>query len=335
MLWSIRLYAQTGAVTNHVLELDGTDSFVELPADAFTNLDEVTVEGWVKWANFLSSSRFFDFTFADYEVNIQNRFETSMLRMESFRGDDLTSITAPDFLPAYRWIHIAVTAGAKGFSLYVNGILVGTNDPPDEFSSTGLEKRNYLGRSNFKARYTADADFHGQMTEVRVWKGVRTAAEIRENMFKRLTGNEEGLAGLWSFSDGTARDASPSAHHGKLFGTAKISEATLPAPDTLVPWSRLMIPVTDNLGAGARGVTIRAEVKGTEVGRVNEVRSFTALTVWTAQSAVDLVATGSNDLGGWRFAVPIDHYAVRTNAWMLGPAIHLAGHATALSPPKT
>ena len=313
-----------------VLDLDGKDSYVELPAGAFTNLYEVTVEGWVKWAKFLSSSRFFDFTLAGYEINIQNRFDTSTLRMESFRGDDLASIAVSDFLPADRWTHIAVTAGNKGFSLYVDGILVGTEETPSQFSSTGLEKRNYLGRSNFKARYTDDADFHGQMTEVRVWKGVRTAAEIRENMFRRFTGNEEGLAGLWSFSDGTARDASPGAHHGKLVGTAKISGAMLPTPDTLVPWSRLMIPVTDNLGADARGVTTRAEVKGTEVGRAYGERGLVALTVWTAQSAVDLVATGSNDLGGWRFAVPIDHYAIRTNAWMLGPAIHLGGRATAL-----
>ena len=45
---------------------------------------------------------------------------------------------------------------------------------------------------------------------------------------------------------------------------------------------------------------------------------------------MDLVASGSNDLGGWRFAVPIDRFPLRTNAWKLGPAIHLAGQATAL-----
>ena len=32
--------------------------------------------------------------------------------------------------------------------------------------------------------------------------------EIRGNMFKRLTGREPGLLGLWNFADGTARDAS-------------------------------------------------------------------------------------------------------------------------------
>ena len=72
---------------NRVLELDGTNSFVELPADAFTHLHEVTVEGWVKWESFGPMSRFFDFTLGGYELNIQNRDAGPALHIESIRGD--------------------------------------------------------------------------------------------------------------------------------------------------------------------------------------------------------------------------------------------------------
>ena len=44
-----------------VLELDGTNSFVELPPNIFNDLTEATVEGWVKWDDFGAFSRFFDF----------------------------------------------------------------------------------------------------------------------------------------------------------------------------------------------------------------------------------------------------------------------------------
>src|SRR5262249_49028809 len=44
-----------------VLELDGTNSFVELPANIFTNLADATVEGWVSWKSLRQYSRFFDF----------------------------------------------------------------------------------------------------------------------------------------------------------------------------------------------------------------------------------------------------------------------------------
>ena len=36
------------AVTNRVLELDGTNSYVELPPNIFNDLTEATVEGWVE-----------------------------------------------------------------------------------------------------------------------------------------------------------------------------------------------------------------------------------------------------------------------------------------------
>src|SRR5579863_9223905 len=159
-----------GGVTNHVLQLDGTNSYVELPADAFTNLDEVTVEGWVKWDSLGANCRFFDLRFAGYSLNVQSRFDTSTLHVESFRGDELRTKQVPNFIPVGHWLHVAVSAGSKGFNVFVNGLYMGSNAAPFQFSATGVEQRNYFGRSNFKQAYR-DADLHGQLAEVRVWKG--------------------------------------------------------------------------------------------------------------------------------------------------------------------
>src|SRR6185436_17716165 len=46
---------------NRVLQLDGKDSYVQLPSDVFNELTEATVEGWVKWVRFGTWTRFFDF----------------------------------------------------------------------------------------------------------------------------------------------------------------------------------------------------------------------------------------------------------------------------------
>ena len=40
-------YAQPAP--NRVLELDGNGSYVELPPNIFKDLEQVTVEGWVRW----------------------------------------------------------------------------------------------------------------------------------------------------------------------------------------------------------------------------------------------------------------------------------------------
>jgi PAS domain S-box-containing protein len=324
------LFAQPASPPNRVLQLDGTNSFVELPAGAFTNLDEVTVEGWVKWESFGSMSRFFDFTLAGYSLNVMNRMKGPFLFSESFRGDDQTTVALPGFLSLGRWTHVAAAVGKDGLKVFVDGVLVATNAMAGQFPSAGAEKRNYLGRSNFRVLYTDDADFHGQMDEVRVWKGVRTEAQIRENLFKNLTGQEEGLAGLWNFEDGTAKDVSPGAHHGKLAGQAKVVEATLPSATALAPWSRLLVQVTDAAGVPIQNVTVCAETNGIEIARaLSGAQGLTPLTVWTMAPAVDLVATGTNDFGGWQTNVPITPYALRTNVWKLGPAIHLAGRAVA------
>src|SRR5205823_5610979 len=64
ILFSFVLSLFTGrafTAENRVLELDGNGSYVELPSDIFNDLEEATVEGWVKWDDFGPFSRFFDF----------------------------------------------------------------------------------------------------------------------------------------------------------------------------------------------------------------------------------------------------------------------------------
>jgi len=317
------------AATNHVLELDGKGSYVELPATAFTNLDEVTVEGWIKWESFGSCSRFFDFWLGGRWLDVQNRSAAPDLFLEQTFGNAVAHTDRLGSLASGRWTHIAVTATRTRLELFMDGAILATNLGRFEYDTSAVEKRNFLGRSNWTN--SANPDFHGQLGEVRVWKGVRTEPQIRQNMFKRLTGKEEGLAGLWNFEDGSAKDASPAAHHGKLMGQAKVVEATLPSATTLVPWTRLLLQFTDATGAPLQNVSLRAQVNGVEVaGATSASEGLAPLTVWTSAPALDLAASGPNDLGGWQLAVPIAPYVERTIQWKLRPAIHLAGRATAL-----
>ena len=276
-------------------------------------------------------SRFFDFTLAGFEFNVMNRNTNPDLFLEMFRHNEHTSLRVPAMLSAGGWTHVAASAGNEGWKLFVNGMLVGTNATTEPWPTTGLGTNNYLGRSNYKAVYTSDADFNGQMAEVSVWRGVRTEAQVRQDMFQELTGKEPGLVGLWNFKDGTANDASGGGHHGKLMGQARVVEAQLPSASAMVPWSRLVLQVTNAAGAALPNVDIRAQVNGVEVGHTTgDSAGMAPLTVWTRAGAVDVAASGSNDLGGWRLAVPITPYAERTEPWKLGPAIHLAGRALAL-----
>ena len=112
---------------NRVLELDGSNSFVELPDDAFTNLTTATIEGWVRWDAFGSSSRFFDFTVGSQTFDVQNRERSSDLWLERDRVDGSDFVQLPDVLSIGRWTHVAAVVGPETLKLYLDGVPVSTN----------------------------------------------------------------------------------------------------------------------------------------------------------------------------------------------------------------
>jgi len=62
----------------------------------------------------------------------------------------------------------------------------------------------------------------GFMDEARVWTKARTADEIYQNRYCRLTGTEPNLAGYWNFDDGTANDVTGHGHNGTFAGAAQV-----------------------------------------------------------------------------------------------------------------
>jgi signal transduction histidine kinase/DNA-binding response OmpR family regulator/ligand-binding sensor domain-containing protein len=230
---SATLAGTVGSSTNHVLELDGTNSFAELPPDCFTNLTEATVEGWFNWRAFRNMSRCFDFGDLWHSVNVQNRRHDPDLYFEVVpTEDEVHALVAPGILRSNEWVHVAAVSGSVGMRFYLNGVLVASTNYAGSFAAVKSGKHNYFGRSNWHGTEgNADEDFAGQMDEIRIWSEARSAAQIRDNMLRRFTGSEPGLVGLWNFEsveNGIVRDLSSSRHDARLVGNARIVESPLP-----------------------------------------------------------------------------------------------------------
>ena len=73
VLAALNVSAQTTAVTNRALKLDGQGSYVELPPDIFHDLTQATVEAWVKWKEFAWYSRVFEFGAGYQSVSVFNQ----------------------------------------------------------------------------------------------------------------------------------------------------------------------------------------------------------------------------------------------------------------------
>ena len=259
------------AASNHVLDLDGTNSWVELPPDLFTN-QLVTVEGWVKWRAFGSYSRFFQLASAAQHLTIMNTSSNSTLRVERYNSppfDDLRVAEVLDALRLGEWVHLALIASTNGSRLYLNGVLTVTAEVRNSFRPDPLPPlKNLLGRSLVKdsSNVSGDADLNGQMDEVRLWAGERTEAQIRDNRFRPLTGAEPGLLGLWNFenvSNGAVKDASPGGHDGRLMGNARVIAEPLPAPQRVLELdgTNSYVELPPHLLDGLKEATIEGWVK--------------------------------------------------------------------------
>ncbi len=225
------LHAQA-PVTNRVLELDGMNSYLELPPNIFNNLDEATIEAWVKWERLGGPgwNRVFNYGSAGHDLSIGTKDSDTLWFVFVDANHGFQEVAVHGVLKLNEWIHVAAVSGKGGMRVYVNGRLAGQNPNPGSFSALKTGELNRLGKS--VTENDADPPFQGQLDEVRIWKMARTEEEIRQGMSRMLTGGEPGLAGLWNFDDpaNPGRDASPAGHHGKLMGKARLLPASYPGP---------------------------------------------------------------------------------------------------------
>jgi len=239
ILLVVLLTGSNALAQNQALKLDGNGSCVELPPNIFKDLTQCTVEVWVKWEGLPSYSRVFEFGAPWQSMSLFNQASKPDLRFNFYpqnAKNDMGlryNVLVPALIRTNEWIHLAAVSGPGGMLLYANGRLVGQHTNTACFADLRAVQENYIGHG--LSGNQGDRDFCGEIDEVRVWNHRRTVAQIRDNMFKRLSGREEGLVNLWNFDDGTANDATPAAAHGRFKGNAKAVPCDLGLVAELAP----------------------------------------------------------------------------------------------------
>ncbi len=302
--------AVSAGLTNRVLQLDGTNSYVELPPDLFTNLEEATIEAWVRWDRMADNAHVWDFGGEGHHTYLRPGEGPLLL----FRIDDHRytkyRMEVGGIPLLHEWGHVAAVTGKDGGKLYFNGTLVATNDYTGSLSELG-RTNNFLGRADA----TATNAFRGELDEVRIWRGTRSGEQIRQDMSQTLTGKEPGLVGYWNFDDGTARDGSGGRHHGRLVGEAKIVEAERPHAGIVTPVTAVALAgrVSDPQGRLLAGALVGCYQEGRLVAEAStELSGHYRLFLAPNPRAYEL-RVSKDDLGSARtnvlFLVP------STNSW--------------------
>ena len=118
-----------------------------------------------------------------------------------------------------KWEHVSWTYESNLVTVYVNGESLGTTFSLGPLANGAILYWNIIGKS-------PSHSLHGEIDEVRIWNDVRTLTEIKDNMFKELNGNENGLIAYYKMTEGsgtTVTDNSSNSNNGIISGASWVT----------------------------------------------------------------------------------------------------------------
>ncbi|KAB2925396.1 MAG: T9SS type A sorting domain-containing protein, partial [Bacteroidetes bacterium] len=181
--------------SGHAFQYDGNGYSSSNSSFAIPNA--FTYEVWVKPASIGSQMVVLDHG-EDYlwiALDATGKFFGRVYDNNAASDIDITGTTTA---VAGQWYHVVLT-GAEGSpaKLYVNGVLEATSSGNIGALMTGMQWF-YPATDYFENYY-----YSGDIDEIRIWGDVRTQSEIRENMFKTLSGIPADLLHYWQFNEGS------------------------------------------------------------------------------------------------------------------------------------
>ena len=212
--------------SNNALSLDGTNDYVAITDN--DNLDfgtgSFSVEAWVNddpdsvnGYNNVVSKKEGGGTNVGWTLRINNQDKPVFFLADGTNAIYVQSNTA---ITEGTWYHLAgvIDRSTNEAKLYVNGELKGT----ESIASLGsLDTNIDLRIGQWNNTNSANAFWHGQIDDVRLWNEARSQAEIQANLNETLTGTETGLVGNWNFDQDsnfstTITDVTGNGHNGTL-----------------------------------------------------------------------------------------------------------------------
>lgn len=202
------------AQSNYAVSLDGVNDYVSLPGSiAVSQLNNFTVEAWVKWNGTGNGCIYSETQVGDNApmFSIIPRSGDGGGIELTFRDNAYTGLLlqpAVGVVASNRWVHLAVVrTSATTMRIYVNGQL--TDDAsftaPAAWTPTAVN-------AGVRVRVASTDFFNGQIEDLRIWTVARTQAQIKEGMFaKNLPDNSTGLQARYRFNEGSGTNAASSS----------------------------------------------------------------------------------------------------------------------------
>jgi len=130
---------------------------------------------WVYWKGGNAWQRIWDFGNGTNQYMFFAPSTDGGMRFAIKNGGDEQMIRVSNTFTRNRWTHVAVTLGADGAVLYINGAEKSRNANISIKPSDFTPVFNYIGRSQF----VADPFFKGSVDDFRIYNYVLTADEVK------------------------------------------------------------------------------------------------------------------------------------------------------------
>ncbi len=286
---SCEVCGQDKAGSGRAVSFDGVDDYVAL-GNIYDNLElPLTISAWI----FLDPGGLGTIFTSQDNSHIYNGFHFYVIHTAIIieYGDGLGTFSA-DFRRGKagpvdnifgKWVHVAaIMRGALDMDLFLNGVniggnYIGTSQFPMN-SSSPLENAMIGFRSGTGLTY----HFQGMMDELRIWNRPLSEDEIRDQMCRKLTGDEPGLIGYWDFNEPSGvvvTDRSPNHFDGVLRGSPQRVFSGAPIGDKSVSlytddWHESVLTMHDSLD-NVRVTNVTGDPNGLHIYEVNKLPSQT------------------------------------------------------------
>jgi hypothetical protein len=229
--------------------LNGVDDYISLPDDLNYGFHQFTIEAWVWYDSFQEFSNIIEFTVSHsegvFEQTISFAFGSLQtpdeLTLLAYKGGSV-KLSSPKVIELGKWIHLAITISDHEMQMYKDGERIqteGESVTESEHSTFVDSTKNYIGKTDLGEN--TFSSIRGKISDVRIWSGGRTKQDIRQYMYRQLTGQEVGLVGYWpldAITEGKVRDLSVNRKHGTVFGDAYVIAATPERKLPLGSWEK-------------------------------------------------------------------------------------------------
>ncbi len=264
----------------HTGRFNGTSDVILDPSSSSLTKN-ISIEGWVNPEILTDTQTVFSWGSEAFEAATMRVLPSGFVEYAEFSGGLWRSVISSKRIRTWKWAHLAVVKIEKTAQIFIDGQ---ADNSALLDTLTGALTTAHIG-AEMRADGSFKHFFKGLIDELRVWKAIRTEAQIRAAMHEHLVPPIWGMVRLWRADEGAG------LHVADL--TDNSAGATLPRADMWIDLAPVSVSINgkDSLCASETS-SYKAILEGCEPIRTDARLVFD----WTVSNGIIIAGQGTDSV---------------------------------------